>query len=77
MSHERTDCGDENEQDLDQVDDGSSKTFTSCFTDPSEQINTQDKPALPYISWTDSHIHQLIEWLEKHPRHRQMLFLDS
>ncbi|EGN97678.1 hypothetical protein SERLA73DRAFT_75338 [Serpula lacrymans var. lacrymans S7.3] len=77
MSHERTDRDNENEQDLDQVDDGSSKTFTSCFTDPSEQINTQGKPALPYISWTDSCIHRLIEWLEKHLRCRQMLFSDS
>ncbi|EGN92797.1 hypothetical protein SERLA73DRAFT_79262 [Serpula lacrymans var. lacrymans S7.3] len=53
-------------------------TETSCQTASVETLQKQGKPPRPsQINWTKSRTDRLVNWLEKHPKHRYVLFSDS
>ncbi|EGN96976.1 hypothetical protein SERLA73DRAFT_75820 [Serpula lacrymans var. lacrymans S7.3] len=53
-------------------------TDTSCQTASEHTLQKQGNPPRPaQIKWTNSHTDKLVEWLEKHPKCRYVLFSDS
>ena len=54
------------------TDDGMSvniQTVTSCETASLHTIAINSNIPAPCIKWTDRHIDQMLDWLEKHPIH--------
>ncbi|EGN98871.1 hypothetical protein SERLA73DRAFT_73459 [Serpula lacrymans var. lacrymans S7.3] len=53
-------------------------TDTSCQTASEHTLQKQGNlPRPAQINWTNSHTDILVEWLEKHPKYRYVLFSDS
>ncbi|EGN94783.1 hypothetical protein SERLA73DRAFT_155513 [Serpula lacrymans var. lacrymans S7.3] len=54
------------------------KTLTSCKTGSVQTLASQGNPPAPSrITWSNQRTDRIMDWLEKHPVRRQMLFSDS
>ncbi|EGN98568.1 hypothetical protein SERLA73DRAFT_74761 [Serpula lacrymans var. lacrymans S7.3] len=80
LSHSIDDISDNDNQSQQLSGEGHSiaRTLTSCKTGSVQTLASQGNPPAPsHITWSNKCTDHIIDWLEKHPVQRQMLFSDS